>query len=214
MTLTEYLLQFMLSAGAEWVFWLLIALSVVSIALMIERAFVLVASRSDLGRLQHSLSGLLTGTPVKQVIEEVGSLKGIEASVLRQGLERANHGTETMEEVVAGLMGLERMKLERGIAFLGTIGSNAPFIGLLGTVLGIVRSFHDLGKNLSGGAEVVMGGISEALVATAVGLMVAIPAVMAYNYFLRLIKQRMAHLTALAHLAIAGVKAQSSRHGA
>lgn len=214
MSLTEYLLQFMLSAGAEWVFWLLILLSVVSVALMVERAVVLMASRSDLTRLQTSLSGLLSGTSVAQVTEEVAQLKGIEASVLRQGLERARFGTEAMEEVVAGLMGLERMKLERGIAFLGTIGSNAPFIGLLGTVLGIVRSFHDLGKNVGGGADVVMAGISEALVATAVGLMVAIPAVIAYNYFLRNIKQRMAHLTSLTHLALAGVKAQSSPRSA
>ena len=214
MSLTEYLLQFMLSAGAEWVFWLLIMLSVVSVALMIERAVVLMASRSDLSRLQAALSGLLAGTSLAQVTDEVAHLKGIEASVLRQGLERARFGTEAMEEVVAGLMGLERMKLERGIAFLGTIGSNAPFIGLLGTVLGIVRSFHDLGKNVGGGADVVMAGISEALVATAVGLMVAIPAVIAYNYFLRTIKQRMAHLTSLTHLALAGVKAQAGSRNA
>lgn len=210
MTLTEYLLQFMLKTGAEWVFYLLIGLSIISVALMVERAFVLAANQSDHERLRKSLGRLMGNTPVAQIVDDLGQIKGLEASVLRQGLERAPHGADAVEEVIVGLMGLERLKLERGVAWLGTIGANSPFVGLLGTVLGIVKSFRDLGQNLGGGAEVVMGGISEALVATAVGLMVAIPAVVAYNYFMRAIKGRMAQLTALTHLALAGLKARST----
>lgn len=206
-TLTELLLKFMLKMGAEWVFWLLIVLSLVSVAIMVERLVILRFTRSDLERLQEILGRLVGGAPPEHVVGELQDLPGVEASVVRQGMERWEAGSDAVEEVVIGLMGLERQKLERGVAFLGTIGSNAPFIGLLGTVLGIVKAFNDLGKNVGGGAEAVMGGISEALVATAVGLLVAIPAVMAYNLFQKQIKQRMSTLTALIHLLLAGLKA-------
>ena len=83
----------------------------------------------------------------------------------------------------------ERLTLERNLGVLGTLGNNAPFIGLFGTVLGIIRAFADLAKNQTGGAGPVMTGISEALVATAVGLMAAIPALMAYNFFQGQLKQ-------------------------
>jgi len=206
MNLTELLLSFTLT-GAEWVLYLLIFLSILSVMVMVERAIVLFATRSDLEALRGILTRLLAGERVQAVREEVGRLSGIEASVIRQGLERYEVGPAAVEEIIAGLIGLEKMKLERGVALLGTVGSNAPFIGLFGTVLGIIKAFHDLSKNQGGGAEVVMSGISEALVATAVGLMVAIPAVMAYNFFQRRIKQRLAHLTALSHLVLAGIKA-------
>ncbi|MCA9542057.1 MAG: MotA/TolQ/ExbB proton channel family protein [Myxococcales bacterium] len=87
-----------------------------------------------------------------------------------------------------------RVHLERNLTFLASVGSNAPFIGLFGTVLGIIRAFHDLSGDLSGGANVVMSGISEALVATAVGIFVAIPALAAYNGFQRKVE----HLFAIA----------------
>ena len=80
-------------------------------------------------------------------------------------------------------LGRERLVLERRLTFLGTLGNNAPFIGLFGTVLGIIRAFHDLSLGSMKGHTSVMAGISEALVATAIGLFVAIPAVMAFNYF-------------------------------
>jgi biopolymer transport protein ExbB len=81
-----------------------------------------------------------------------------------------------------------RLKLEKRLGVLATFGNNAPFIGLFGTVLGVINAFHTLGADASFGVGAVMGGISEALVATATGLFVAIPSVMAYNYFVRRIK--------------------------
>ncbi|MBF0570090.1 MAG: MotA/TolQ/ExbB proton channel family protein [Candidatus Omnitrophica bacterium] len=83
----------------------------------------------------------------------------------------------------------EKLNLERRIPVLGTLGSNAPYIGLLGTVLGIIHAFHNLSMNIQGGPSVILKGISEALVATALGLFIAIPAVMAYNYFVRSIRK-------------------------
>ncbi len=105
----------------------------------------------------------------------------------------------------------ERIRLERNLAFLATLGSNAPFIGLFGTVLGIIKAFHDLSASQAGGPSVVMGSISEALVATAVGLMVAIPAVVAFNVFSRRVKTKMVQVEWMAHLARAQLEAERAR---
>ena len=88
------------------------------------------------------------------------------------------------------------MALERRLAFLGTLGNNAPFIGLFGTVLGVVQAFAVLGGASGPGADEVMSAIAGALVATAVGLFVAIPAVAAYNLFQRVVKSRLAETDA------------------
>ena len=106
-------------------------------------------------------------------------------------------------------MARERPRYERFLSILGTLGSNTPFIGLFGTVLGIIKAFKDLGMTASKGAEVqatVMAGISEALVATAVGLAVAIPAVVGYNLLTRQIKTIAARSTALGHALVGHLK--------
>lgn len=79
-------------------------------------------------------------------------------------------------------------KLEKGISFLGTVASVAPFVGLLGTVIGIIRAFRAVSTSSAGGASMVALGIAEALVGTAAGLIVAIPALLAYNYFVNKIR--------------------------
>ena len=105
----------------------------------------------------------------------------------------------------------ERLRYERGLAFLGTLGSNAPFVGLFGTVLGIIRAFHDLAANSAQGAQAVMAGIAEALVATAVGLLVAIPAVAAYNAFSRHVETAAAAAGGLGHAVLAYIKAEKPK---
>ena len=81
-----------------------------------------------------------------------------------------------------------RLSLEARLGILATFGNNAPFIGLFGTVLGIIQAFHTIGSSNSFDVQPIMQGISEALIATATGLFVAIPCVIAYNYFLRRLK--------------------------
>ncbi|MCX5716204.1 MAG: MotA/TolQ/ExbB proton channel family protein [Candidatus Omnitrophica bacterium] len=95
------------------------------------------------------------------------------------------------EDSLSIVLSEEKVMLESRLALLGTLGANAPFIGLFGTVLGIIHAFHNLAMNAKGGPSIVMAGISEALVATALGLFVAIPAVAAYNYFVRYIRKIM-----------------------
>ena len=115
------------------------------------------------------------------------------------------------------------MKLERRLAFLGTLGNNAPFIGLFGTVIGVVSAFEALGEPAktplarpprSARAASRHGGIAEALVATAVGLAVAIPAVATYNFFQRMIKSTLANTEALTRMLLAHLKAEPARREA
>jgi len=107
---------------------------------------------------------------------------------------------------MSGATQVERLKMERGLAFLGTLGNNAPFVGLFGTVLGIIRAFRDLATNTIEGSSAVMAGIAEALIATAVGLLVALPAVALFNYFQRLIRTQVVASEAMTRVVLAHAK--------
>ena len=125
---------------------------------------------------------------------------------------------------MAGAKALQRMKLEKRLAFLGTLGNNAPFIGLFGTVIGVVQAFDILGRQDATAAaaeaatgmapQEVMAAIAEALVATAVGLLVAIPAVAMYNAFQRHSKAILANTDALSHVLLAHLMATPGSHSA
>src|SRR5207248_5464747 len=107
-----------------------------------------------------------------------------EARILTEALESYEDGADAVEQILAKSVRLTRNEFEAGLLFLGTLGNNAPFIGLFGTVLGIVTAFRELGGNQMGAAMGnVMSGIAEALLATAVGILVALPAVIYYNVF-------------------------------
>jgi biopolymer transport protein ExbB len=136
------------------------------------------------------------------------------------GLLEADRGPKSAEEAMQGAAALQRMKLERRLAFLGTLGNNAPFIGLFGTVIGVVQAFEVLGKQETAATvataasamapQEVMSAIAEALVATAVGLAVAIPAVVMYNVFQRKAKAILANTEALSRVLLAHLVADNS----
>ncbi|RKG62270.1 MotA/TolQ/ExbB proton channel family protein [Corallococcus sp. AB011P] len=194
--------------SAEWVLWLLVSLSIISIAVMLERAVYF--SRHRLPN-SEALAVRLARGEFDAVAGEVKNQKGMEASVIREALASAPQGPDTVEQVIASTVARERPQYERGLSILGTLGNNAPFIGLFGTVLGIIKAFNDLGAmNTKGGAmqQTVMAGISEALVATAVGLAVAIPAVVAFNIFNRQLKTLTSRTTALGHALVGAMKAR------
>jgi len=207
MHITERFLAFTL-LGAEWVLWLLIALSIVSFAIMIERAYYFLTHTVDVDSLGGDLRRLLAKGNVGDARSRVKGSDTAEMTVVAAGLDEVERGVDAVAEAMVGRKAHERMRLERNLAFLGTLGNNAPFIGLFGTVLGIIRAFHDLSGNQQGGAAVVMAGISEALVATAVGLMVAIPAVVGFNYFNRRVRQTLANVDTLAHVVLAQLKGE------
>lgn len=180
--LTEKLLEVTL-VGSEWILYILLGLSVLSVAIIVERALFYLANRKAWARLGKRIEPMILGRRWDEVRQVIDSWPGSEVEVLRAAMDGSDIGPEAADKLVESAMIQEQQRLDRRLAFLGTLGNNAPFIGLFGTVLGIIRAFHDLSGNLQGGANVVMAGISEALIATAVGLFVAIPAVIAFNYF-------------------------------
>lgn len=197
--------------GEEWVLWLLILLSVLCVGVAIERGIFAAMNRSSASALEPVLKALLEGGSARKALGELEGIKGMESRVLAAGLRAGvDGGAEAAEEALAGALTFERIKLERGLIVLGTTGSNAPFVGLFGTVLGIMKAFHELASNEAEAASSVMAGISEALVATAMGLMVAIPAVVLYNVYQRRNKETVARVESLGHLLLARLKTPSA----
>ncbi len=200
--------------GAEWVLWVLVALSVLCIAVAVERVIYGLSQSTPAGPFQAALQAYVSGGPVAQLEAALEGLKGVEARVLLAGVVAGRRGgPASAEEAITGTLTIERVKLDRRLIVLGTVGSNAPFIGLFGTVLGIIQAFHQLALDSDEGATQVMAAISEALVATAVGLLVAIPAVVMYNYFQRRNKELLARATSLSHMVLSRLKDDPARGG-
>jgi biopolymer transport protein ExbB len=197
--------------SAEWVLWLLVVLSVLSIALMLERVVYFATHRLPDA---EALALKLSRGEFDAVRTAIQGKKGMEAAVIREGLASTAQGPDTVEQVIASTVARERPQYERYLSFLGTLGNNAPFIGLFGTVLGIIKAFNDLGAaNVKGAAiqQTVMTGISEALVATAVGLAVAIPAVVAFNAFNRQLKTITSRTNALGFALVGSLRAEGRK---
>jgi biopolymer transport protein ExbB len=212
MNIVERSKVILLDIGASPILYLMIALSVVSVAIMLERTLFFFRVRENLQRLASELSGYLGQGDITAARQLVTQAKSAEAAIVAAGLARVQQGPAAVEEAMAGASAVQRMRLERRLGFLGTLGNNAPFVGLLGTVIGIVQAFDQLqlagAANGSGGAmNGVMGAIAEALVATAIGLIVAIPAVAAFNAFQRRIKSILGNAEALRHIVLSYVKA-------
>ena len=173
---------------AEWVLYFLVVIFALCILVMLVKAAWFAINAFRARTLADRVNLLLADGDFEAFGKDVEELPGAEAWVLRHALRYRPNGPEVVETQLQVALSSRKTRMERGIVFLGTVGSNAPFVGLFGTVLGVIRAFRDLSLDTDTGAQAVMGGISEALVATAVGLMVAIPAVVAYNYLSRQVK--------------------------
>ncbi len=212
MRITERILSVTL-VGSDWVLWLLIGLSILSVTVMIERAIVISGRSPNLSDLGERLLKLLGAGDVAGARELLGAPKSPEVRVALVGLTELPQGRAAAAEAMASARAHERLAMEKHLGILGTLGNNCPFIGLFGTVLGIIKAFADLSRNQGGGAAVVMAGIAEALVATAVGLMVALPAVVAFNIFQGRIRRTMGRVDAIAHMILTGAREEASKNG-
>lgn len=203
--------------GSEWVLWLLVFLSVVSVSIMIERVLFYARRKVDARAVADRLLPMLQKGDVSGA-RALFDGDTMEAHVVKQGLEHLSAGPDTVRELMSGELIRQKARFERRLIFLGTLGNNAPFIGLFGTVLGIIRAFRDLSvtdvSKGAGGAQAVMYGISEALVATAVGLAVALPAVVAFNYFKSVVKANVNNTDVLQRVVYAHLgTARAAREG-
>jgi biopolymer transport protein ExbB/biopolymer transport protein TolQ len=166
--------------------------SIWSLAVMIDRYLYFTAARKQSREFAPKVAGALKDSKLEEAIKIADrNKKSHLAEVVTAGLQefRASAGQPTEETIESSGRALERAeaivhaKLKRGLSVLATIGATAPFVGLLGTVIGILHAFQQIATQKTSGIGAVAGGISEALVTTAFGLLVAIPAVMAFNYF-------------------------------
>jgi biopolymer transport protein ExbB len=205
-TIDATILNIMLSAGSRWVLWLLIILSVGALAVIIERIWFYVVERTPKLQLDGALRALREHG-AGEALKKLSGTRSMQANVARACLERASEGIAAVEDHKTGAIEQERTRYEKRLAFLGTLGANAPFVGLFGTVLGIIRSFHDLAGGSMQNTQLVMRGIGEALVATGVGLIVALPAVATYNAFMRHVEATTSASETFAHEILAQLKA-------
>ena len=201
------------SIGPEWVLWLLLVLSLLSVGTIIERAIFFRRRRLRMIPFSRELEDKLRTEDLGAVRALLKSSHGFEPVALLRTLEWFDDGAEAMSEVLEAAIREQRLELDQGLAFLGTVGNNAPFVGLLGTVLGVVDAFQELGNTSGAAIGSVMGGISQALIATALGIAVALPAVVAYNLFTKRANDIEDNARALMNLVLAYSKSVRTGSG-
>ncbi|MEZ4366793.1 MAG: MotA/TolQ/ExbB proton channel family protein [Kofleriaceae bacterium] len=206
MNITDAFLSFAL-LGADWVLWLLVVLSIVSLGIMIDRWRWFRGRDASCDAFVAELRAAAARGELDEVCRRHADDATIAIQVACRGLEARAGGAAAAAEVMLAERARWRRAADRNLIVLGTLGNNVPFVGLFGTVLGVIRAFDDLGGKAADSEQLVMTGIAEALVATAVGLLVAIPAVIAFNYFGRRLKVALGGADECAHSVLAIVHA-------
>ncbi len=191
---------------SEWVLWLLLSLSLLSVAVMVERWFFYRRRKLDFEAVKTEFAKALEKGDFDAAAKLLSKYDCLETNVTLAGLRGYEKGPESVEDLIAGAMSRGKSEYERRLSILATLASNSPYIGLFGTVLGIVRSFKEMSKDIANASSGVMAGIAEALVATAVGLLVAIPAVVAYNVFKGMVKDAVTNTDGLTRVLMAELK--------
>jgi len=207
--LTQKLLEFAL-VGAEWVLWLLVLLSVISLWVVIDRSVLFLRTRERVQQLEPGLISALSRCDLEEARRLV-SKDSMVPNVVRAGLEAVSRGKlepSVVEQAMLGALARERDRYDARLPLLGTIGNNAPFVGLFGTILGIIQAFHQLAQldpTQAAANSQVMNAIAEALIATGVGILVAIPAVAAFNWAKSSIASRTKSAESLMRAVLAGI---------
>ncbi len=163
--------------------WALLITSIVGVAVIIERLITLTRARTDTRRLMKRVLDALHSKGVEAAAQECERTRGPIASILHAGLKRADMGAEAVERSITAAGTVETSFLERGLVWLSTVATIAPLLGFLGTVSGMIRAFNAIAEAEQVNAKLVASGISEALITTATGLIIAIPMQAFHNYF-------------------------------
>ena len=178
----------------SWAIDLLLALSVFAVAVLIDRIWAYRGLRIDEKRLMERVRSAMKRGKSDEAIYMCESANNPLADVIKIGIEYRKLPVEDTAELVDGAMLRIKTILEKRLSILSTISFIAPLLGLLGTVLGIIRAFRDLAVSGSGGPSVVMMGVAEALVTTVLGILIAIPASIGYNFFINHIRTFMVRI--------------------
>lgn len=191
---------------ADVILWILMLSSVMSIALILER-FVTLGKISKGNKKFRAMAKEVIENQDYSKLDNLAQDDSLPQRAMKHGLKHAKvHGSKGLDEVFTSFTLVEKPKLDKFLNFLATVGSNAPFVGLLGTVMGIMKAFNDLAQNSAAGNEVVMLGIAHALIATAIGLFVAIPAVIGFNYYSKMVKDTVQTIDVAKELTLAYAK--------
>jgi biopolymer transport protein ExbB/TolQ len=194
--------------GATWVMWVLVGLSVGGLAVALDRAIYLLRTSDNVRRLKTQVLAFLRRGDLAAARERLAASPSFEARIVAAALDAPEDGAASAEERIAGATQAAKIRMERRLAFLGTLGANAPFVGLLGTVIGIIRAFHELNEAAGKVTAGLMSQVGEALVATAIGILVALPAIAFFNGFQRIIKTRLSRAESFGREVMAYLKAE------
>ncbi|HWZ88806.1 MAG TPA: MotA/TolQ/ExbB proton channel family protein [Polyangiaceae bacterium] len=190
--------------GSVWILWLLVCLSIFASTVAIERAILFYSSRDDVLSLRRELRQMLSLGKVALARRRLEHSPSFEARVAVAGLDSEN--AACAEERMRGENRVARLTMERHLGVLGALGKHAPVLGLLGTVLGIVRALREPAQSNGQVSLALIPKIGEALVTTALGLLVALPAIVAFNLFRRTIRARLGRADALSGEVLAHLK--------
>jgi biopolymer transport protein TolQ len=194
---------------AHVILYIMAGMSLASIAIMIERAFALKKIGSSSAGMAEGFRTVIVEEDLSRIEKLSAHNQSLEGRALGYGLNYVkNHGANGLNELFDSFKMIEKPGLEKNLNLLGTIASNAPYVGLLGTVMGIMKAFNDLANSPGQGNEVVMAGIAHALVSTAIGLAVAIPAVVAFNLFQKRVSSILNNIDAARDLCLVYIKSR------
>jgi biopolymer transport protein ExbB/TolQ len=202
--------------GANWVLWLLIVLSVISVGVMIDRALWLRNRDTNTERFTRELRGAFERGELDRLQTKYMDDPAIPVQVGLRGLAARDHGPDAVAEAMHSERARWRRAADRNLIVLGTLGNNVPFVGLFGTVLGVINAFQHLAVKSADAEKETLSTIAEALSATAIGLLVAIPAVIAFNFFSRKVRVIMGGADEVAHSVLSlvhGAHAGSAKEG-
>jgi biopolymer transport protein ExbB len=168
--------------------WILLLMSIVAVAIVIERLFFFATQHSDTKGLLRAIGQRIAADDLPGAVKLCRQNKGMLPKILEFGLQRGEKNRADITDALSIALMENLNSLERNLAVIGTIAVIAPFVGLFGTVLGIIRAFDDIALKGNSTPAVVAAGVSEALITTAAGLFVAVTAVVFFNYFKTRIK--------------------------
>ncbi|HUS26951.1 MAG TPA: MotA/TolQ/ExbB proton channel family protein [Kofleriaceae bacterium] len=195
--------------GAEWVLWLLIGLSVLSVGIMIDRAIWFQKRDMDPEAFTRELRGAFERNELERLETKYKNDPSVPVQVALRGLAERDRGPEAVAEAMQGERVRWRNAGDKHLIILGTLGNNVPFLGLFGTVLGVINAFENLRAKTAAAEDRTLDLIAQALAATAFGLLVAIPAVIAFNYFTRKMRTVLGSADVAAHTVLAMVHGQA-----